>query len=480
MRRVAYPILLHNRKPPNMHSDQALSQGAIGCAQSRPSNKRTPRRLRLALLAAVITLLSLLLALRVSQAGSGPIRQPRRFFQETQATISGELLRYWESHGEAATLGFPLTSEFSEAGQDGEAYRVQYFENVVLKVPAPGPSSDGTMQVISSRLESSQYAELLQNETWPTYTPDDDWKQQVTGLVQEWKRGGSSFEPAPVLYTSTGEFMDAAAQTWENGAAIRLDADGVPMVRYGDQFQYNPATVSRFCLSMYGKYLRGEDTREALLKGADKLLALQDPDGAFRYRFPWTYYLTGQTFEPGWTSGFAQGQALSAFSRLYHLTGDKRYLEAGRKALQFLLTPTSEGGPMDSMAGLHPSLSGYSFFQEYTVNPGSYVLNGYMATLLGLYDWAQVPGPSAATARIYFDRGIVTLHHILPYYDIGGISSYDMAHVTYNKVPSADVTYHVLVLRLLANLDSITHDDVIEKYETLWQTGLVNEKPSHK
>lgn len=440
---------------------------------SRVSRRPVRPGLRLLLLGSIALLLGTLavvIALRALLPAQANTRTPRQLFSETGKTVAGEFLGYWRANGAASELGLPLTNEFYEQGPgDGSVHRVQYFEKAKLVLY---PEKAAPNNMVLSPIDRASYQELVAKETWPPYQPLDDWKLQVKDLVSEWKRNGGVYTRTTTSYNSFGAYMDSASNGWEPTPTIKFDADGLPMVKYGDAYYYNPTTIAQYALSMYGKVLAGEDTEAELLKAGEKLLALQDDDGAFRYHFRWTYYVTGQTFEPGWVSGIAQGQALSAFARLYHLTGDKRYLYAGDKALRFLLKPVAQGGPADTLEDLHPSLAHYIFFQEYVANPASYTLNGYIIILLGLYDWSNAASGDATVARDSFDKGLDTLKHTLPYYDIGGISSYDMAHITYGRVPSADVNYHVVVLNLLSTLESIQHDATIERYRTNWETLL--------
>ena len=45
------------------------------------------------------------------------------YFKETQHTLSGPFLKYWQSHGGLAVFGYPISEELTENG-----YKVQYFE----------------------------------------------------------------------------------------------------------------------------------------------------------------------------------------------------------------------------------------------------------------------------------------------------------------------------------------------------------------
>lgn len=288
-------------------------------------------------------------------------------------------------------------------------------------------------------------------------------------LVSHWKQAGGSYTPSAAHYKALGQYMESTGSQWDGNARVKFDNFGIPTVKYGDDYQYNPTTIAQYCLGLYNDYLHDKGTKSKFLQTTDKLIALQGSDGAFRYQFSWQYNVNGQTLAPGWASGIAQGQALSALARAYDMTGDSRYRDAGSKALKFLLTPVAQGGVMDTMAGLHPSLSGYIFFQEYVTNPPSYVLNGYMSILMSLYDWSYTKSGDAPLAGSYFGKGMDTLEHILPYYDVGGVSSYDMSQITYNQLPAVYADYHILVLNLLHTLDSIQPNSAIENMTTYWE-----------
>ena len=160
--------------------------------------------------------------------------------------------------------------------------------------------------------------------------------------------------------------------------------------------------------------------------------------------------------------------ALSVFSRAYHVTGDERFLQAGDRALDFLVTPVSEGGVMDALGDVDPSLAGDIMFEEYVAKPSGHTLNGFMGSLLGLYDWSQVKTSRANQARSYFDRGVESLKRILPYYDIGGFTAYDLGYITYGKKPYVNPSYHSVHVYVLHALASITGDAELYKYEKLW------------
>src|SRR4051812_39650693 len=51
------------------------------------------------------------------------------WFQETQHSVSGKILEYWNKYGGLSQFGFPLSEQFQEVSPtDGKTYTVQYFE----------------------------------------------------------------------------------------------------------------------------------------------------------------------------------------------------------------------------------------------------------------------------------------------------------------------------------------------------------------
>lgn len=73
-----------------------------------------------------------------------------------------------------------------------------------------------------------------------------------------------------------------------------------------------------------------------------------------------------------------QGHGISVLSRAYyHSGGDMRYLRAALEALRPFRTPSKEGGVLAMFLGQFP------WYEEYPTTPSSFVLNGFIYSLLG-------------------------------------------------------------------------------------------------
>lgn len=310
---------------------------------------------------------------------------------------------------------------------------------------------------------------------WPKPVVTEANQKLGESLVKEFQESNLNPAARSQQYKPDGDYLNySKTQFFANGGRVKLDTQGLPTIAYGDGYQYNPVTLSNYGLGQFGKNLPNKPGIQ-FWRSVDKLIAMQGFDGALRYGFTFQHYALKKAYPAGWASGMAQGLSLSMFSRAYLFSKDEKYREAGEKALAFLDAPVSLGGPKTSMAGLDPSLSNYIFFEEYIGDKGIYTVNGFMFTLLGLYDWCH--NMDSKKACSIFDDGVKTLVKILPYYDFGGFSSYDLTHITYGRpVPHYALRYHSTHIYLLRALYSVTNEETLNKYAVRWNAGVDRSK----
>lgn len=76
-----------------------------------------------------------------------------------------------------------------------------------------------------------------------------------------------------------------------------------------------------------------------------------------------------------------QGQAISLLSRaFFHSGGNKQYLDTAFAALKPFKVFTQNGGVLSKFMNLYP------WYEEYPTVPSIFILNGFMYSLIGLYD----------------------------------------------------------------------------------------------
>lgn len=312
-------------------------------------------------------------------------------------------------------------------------------------------------------------------EKWPKIMIKEDYEGLVKENINLYIDRGYDASTYFNNYSFDGDYLNYGINKhyYVNDSLI-FDDNNVPKVKYGDGWYYNPVTVAQYALTEYGKFVRGdENAKGTFLEAVKMLLILQDADGAFRYNFKWRYYLSEEPYEEGWVSAMAQGQVLSVLSRAYVMTEDERYLDAGKRTFDFMITPIKDGGTLTTLEDFHPSLNNYIFFEEYISNPNSYTLNGYMFAVLGLYDWVKVNkviGNEEDIYNEYFESSMKSLVKVLPYYDIGGFSAYDLGHYTYSKEPHIGNSYHMVHISLLHALYYVTEEPMLKFYEQSWSS----------
>lgn len=310
------------------------------------------------------------------------------------------------------------------------------------------------------------YLKAIDDE-WPEHKITDVMKTTAKKENDKYREAGIDYKRRFQDYSTTGDYLNfAETKTNWVGKRSKLDGRGLPKIKYGKEYYYNPVTLSQYALSEYGRALKdGEYSQFNIAIG--KLLSMQSADGAFRYNFHFRHYTNKSAYEEGWVSGMAQGQVLSVLARKYMMDGGEEIREAGNTALDFLRVPASEGGPFTTLKDLDESLSDYIFFQEYVTDPNVYTLNGFMFTLLGLYDWHKATGSDDAWEL--YTGGLDTLEKILPYYDLGHLSAYDLSYITHNrKKPHLSAGYHAIHIQLLKALYSVTINQSVKKHMEMW------------
>jgi len=281
----------------------------------------------------------------------------------------------------------------------------------------------------------------------------------------------------PIRYDVTGDLHAPQLGTYyllfdenrivnQKGAtkSFVLDEKGIPVTpTYIDVKEkshvYFPITIGQYGLAVFHTYLRtrSESDRSRFLRIADWFYDNRIEDDRLG-----TYWLTDVSLpayrNPGpWQSAFVQGRGISVLLRGYQLTGNSPYLDVAQGALKPFLHLVSEGG-------VTSSTEWGPFYEEYTSGVPTLVLNGMIFSLCGVHDFVRV-FPENRLSRRIFDDGIQTLKNILPEYDLGYWSRYNLCTADwYPKIDPATVAYHHLHITQLKMLYRLTGEEVFEEY----------------
>jgi hypothetical protein len=149
----------------------------------------------------------------------------------------------------------------------------------------------------------------------------------------------------------------------------------------------------------------------------------------------WEYMFHFDGGAPPWTSGLSQGTALQVLARAWSRFKEPAYLTAAQQALGIFKTPPPQGVLVKTSAG--------SMYAEYTYAPSDRILNGFIQSLVGLYDYTSITKDPLGLAL--FEAGDAEARAIVPQYNTGAWSMYD-------QFGESDLNYHELLTEFLQHL----------------------------
>ncbi|CAH1154209.1 unnamed protein product [Phaedon cochleariae] len=180
--------------------------------------------------------------------------------------------------------------------------------------------------------------------------------------------------------------------------------------------------------------------------------------------------------QPGWYSAMSQGHAISVLSRAYHHSGgDIRYLTAALRGLKPFRVPSTKGGVRATF------MNTYHWYEEYPTTPASFVLNGFIYSLLGLYDLISISPPGQAEeAELLYNQGMLSLRNMLTLFDMGSVTSYDLRHFTLGIAPNlARWDYHVTHVNQLLLLATIENEQLFKATAERWIGYMSGKRADH-
>ena len=228
--------------------------------------------------------------------------------------------------------------------------------------------------------------------------------------------------------------LERNRQWWNEGSTPRngqrIEFDGSELVwQY-----YTGEGIQLQMLGNFGKlnglWRERRVTRTRAL--ADELLALGSERGG---ALAWEYYFEFGGGEPPWTSGLSQATAIQSLGRASDLLEDPKYRDAATRGLGVFEQPPPDGVRVDGEAGPH--------YLIYTFNPDLRVINAFLQSVIGLYDFAQLTGDQRAQSL--YASGEAQARVETPRYNTGAWSLYSQSR-------ESDLGYHKLTRDFLQRL----------------------------
>tara|TARA_Y100000589_G_scaffold306222_1_gene320757 strand:+ start:329 stop:1630 length:1302 start_codon:yes stop_codon:yes gene_type:complete len=267
------------------------------------------------------------------------------------------------------------------------------------------------------------------------------------------------------VYNHSGPYMNHA--NWRGGLwdRVTLDEDGIPKVQYYFGLEYVPTTAFHWGLVSISKYLTtGEqDFLNNSLNVSRWAVANQSENGGWLW--PFSYGFSGGVLgvmEENWYGAMTQGLGMSFLTRMYDITGNQTYLDVAENATKLFNVSVENGGFL-RYYGENP------WYEEYpTPEGGSFVLNGYIYSLIGLYDLYATTGLNVS--KKLYDDGVNSLINMISIFDLGCSTAYDLVHHSIiSSAPNiANYMYHGLHISLLSIINSIEPGDPFKSIQERW------------
>jgi heparosan-N-sulfate-glucuronate 5-epimerase len=244
-----------------------------------------------------------------------------------------------------------------------------------------------------------------------------------------------------------------------------FDEDGIPLLNYHGKIgkQYNPIAIAQYGLGNYNLYKRTKDNiyNEKFIRAADWLLNNIEKNKhdvcVWNHKFEWEYF---KTLKAPWYSALAQGQGISLLIRAFIETKKEKYLLIANEAFESLIKEIKDGGV------LYIDKNGNWWLEEYLVEPPSHVLNGFIWSLWGVYDYFLVTKEKKASDL--YENCLNTLNENLYRYDIGYWSLYDLSMNRLKTIASN--FYHNLHIVQLNILHKLTGNKIFLEYSNKWDS----------
>lgn len=227
---------------------------------------------------------------------------------------------------------------------------------------------------------------------------------------------------------------------------------GIPVYYLDGKFPvFFHITTLNYALGLLECYYvnRDIDIRAKIIEIFFWLVNNQQLDGSWRYKFP---IESKHVLADNKPSGMTQALAISFIVRVLEgnfISEKDQYLSVIKKAVLFMLS--------DEIVCRHEDVD---LIEEF-YNPGDGILNGYIFTLYGLYDYGRFCSDFS-----FFEMHLQNLKKILSKYNFLIWTRYDLKGTVSSRF------YHQLHIDMMSVLYKLTGDTLFLNYNRKWNLGM--------
>ncbi|MBA3900372.1 MAG: hypothetical protein H0X62_09220 [Bacteroidetes bacterium] len=247
----------------------------------------------------------------------------------------------------------------------------------------------------------------------------------------------------------------------ENIWGGKFDEQGVPMISIKKKHIYFPINIAQYGFMLHADWLISKD--DSILETLKNCLnSLEREKTETEDTCVWWHHENNIRYgiQAPWASAMAQGEVISFYLRMYQILNQEHLLNTAIKAYNFLKIDFKANGVR------RYDNNGDLWFEEYPSEKPSFVLNGFIYAIFGLYDLYRVTGMQDVKDDI--DACITTLKNNIEKFNVGYWSLYDLqkkelVRYYYQKnvhVPQMEVLY------------LLTQEPVFLKYKEKWEKQI--------
>ncbi len=252
----------------------------------------------------------------------------------------------------------------------------------------------------------------------------------------------------------------------------KFDDNGIPLNKtYIDvtdkEYVYFPISIGQMGLSVFHSYLNGnsKDDLRKFMKFVEWFYVHGEHHPKLGVRWLTDVSLPAYNNPGPWQSAFSQSRGISILLRGYQLTGKTNYARMAEDALLPFTIPVADGG----VASI---VEWGKFYEEYTAEYPTLVLNGHIFALFGIYDFLRV-FPDNKICRTIWEEGVLSLKNALPHFDMGWWTKYnDCRSPHYADIDPATIKYQNLHITQLQVMHKITGDNIFQQFAEKWEKQL--------
>ncbi|MBC8390733.1 MAG: hypothetical protein ISS28_04900 [Candidatus Cloacimonetes bacterium] len=231
------------------------------------------------------------------------------------------------------------------------------------------------------------------------------------------------------------------------------DRAGVILFEWDSKEYYHPVNMVGKALGYLDLYVQKQN-QNYLNKAniyASKFIEIADTiNGAMYFPYEFDFPLHDDSLDvihKPWYSAMAQGKILTFFTRLYKITKDLQYFITSKMIYSSFKQVKDTSNVWIAMV----DSNGFYWLELYPTDTPTHVLNGFMFSLIGLYDYFLLT--SDPECRCILQSALTTLkHNALLYRRPGKASYYCLKHKHVSK------KYHIITVSYLFEMYKITGD----------------------